>query len=351
MPAYRALFVAFILFGSISAAQEAPQYQVDPSWPKPLPKGWINAQVGGNCVDSHDHSVIVDRRNITGEEAETSIATPPIMMFDMEGNLIHSWGDPERVPAGIHGCSFDPDDNVWIAGNQDGIIQRYSHSGELLMQIGTRGIVDTDDGTLDGAARNSAHDRFFRPSGVAVDPENGDIYVSDGYGNRRVIVFDEEGNFLRQWGRQATQEEIEAGAGGVFAQVLHCIAISNEGLVYVCDRQGDRVQVFDKKGNFVRNIWIRNGTRELPDPRGTAWWVDFSPDEEQRYLYVMNGRNETVHVLDHETGEILTTFGRPGHQIGNFTHGHTLAVDSEGNIYVAETNWGRRVQRFKLLMN
>ena len=347
---YKAIFATLVLFGSTVAAQQAPHFEVDPTWPKPLPEGWINAQVGGNCVDSHDDSVIVDRRNITDEEVETSGATPPIMMFDLDGYLIASWGDPEKVPNSIHGCAFDADDNVWVAGNGDGIVQKYSHSGELLMQIGTRGVVDTHDGTIDGEAQNSSHERLFYPSAVAIDPDNGDIYVADGYGNRRIAVFDARGKFLRQWGRQATQEEIDAGTGGAFARVLHCIAISNAGLVYVCDRQGDRVQVFDKMGNFVRNFWIRTGTPDLPDPRGTAWWVAFSPDEEQQHLYVMNGRNEQLHVLDHESGEILSSFGRPGHQIGHFTHGHTVAVDSQGNLYIAETNWGRRVQRFKSVM-
>ncbi|MGZ8267512.1 MAG: hypothetical protein ACXW20_08220, partial [Burkholderiales bacterium] len=112
-------------------------------------------------------------------------------------------------------------------------------------------------------------------------------------------------------------------------------------------RQGDRVQVFDNLGNFQKNIWIRTGTATLPDPRGTAWWAEFSRDPEQKYLYVMNGRNEQVHILDHASGEILTSFGRPGHQLGNFTHGHSLAVDSHGCLYVAETNYGRRVHRFK----
>jgi DNA-binding beta-propeller fold protein YncE len=121
--------------------------------------------------------------------------------------------------------------------------------------------------------------------------------------------------------------------------------------VYISDRQGDRVQVFDKQGDFIRNIWIRTGTSTLPDPRGTAWWVDFSPDPEQKYMYVMNGRNEQVHILDHASGEILSSFGRPGHQLGCFTHGHSLAVDSEGSIYVAETNEGRRVQKFRVVGN
>ena len=187
------------------------------------------------------------------------------------------------------------------------------------------------------------------PSGMVVDPGNGDIYVADGYGNRRIAVFDKDGKFLRQWGRQATDEETQTGAPGVFAEVVHCIAMSNAGLIYACDRQGNRVQVFQKDGTFVRNIPIPNTTGKLPDKRGTAWWVAFSPDREQKFMYMMNGGTEQVHILDHASGKILSSFGRPGHQIGNFTHGHTIAVDSKGNIYVAETDWGRRVQKFKIV--
>ena len=348
---YKSAFAILLLFSIQAAAQDAPRFEVDPTWPKPLPKGWITGQLGGSCVDSHDHIAVVDRRNITEEEHETSMQAPPILFFDMEGYLVDSFGDPERVPDSIHGCVFDTDDNIYVGGNDDGIIQKYSHDGELLLQIGLRGAFDTSDGTINGQAQNSSHNQFFYPSSVAIDPDNGDIYVADGYGNRRVAVFDREGVFLRQWGRQATVTETRAGKGGVFTQVVHCIAMSNEGLIYVCDRQGDRVQIFDKMGNFVRNIWIRTGTPEVPDARGTAWWVEFSPDPEQRYLYVMNGRNEMVHVLDHQSGEILSSFGRPGHQIGNFTHGHTVSADSQGNLYVAETNYGRRVQRFKPVMD
>jgi DNA-binding beta-propeller fold protein YncE len=258
-------------------------------------------------------------------------------------------GGPDAVPQSIHGCIFDPEDNIWVAGNGDGIIQKYSHEGKLLLQIGKRGRFDTSDGTRQGTRNNSSREQFFLPAGVAIDPDNGDIYVADGYGNRRVAVFDQTGKFLRQWGRQATEEEVRAGAPGAFAQLVHCIAMGNNGLIYVCDRQGDRVQVFDKMGNFKRNIWVRTGTPTLPDKRGTAWWTAFSPDHEQKYLYVMNGRNEQVHILDHASGTILSSFGRPGHQLGCFTHGHTVAADSKGNLYVAETNWGRRVNKFKLV--
>ena len=337
------VFTGLLLAGALTAQN----FTVDPSWPKALPAGWITGQLGGVCVDAHDHVVVVNRRDITDEEKETSLQAPPILMFDAAGTLVKSWGDPEVVPNSIHGCTFDGDNNVWVGGNNDGILQKYSHEGKLLLQIGTRGKFDTADGAGKGKGQNRAQDRLYNPAGMVVDPTNGDLYVADGYGNRRVVVFDKGGKFLRQWGRQASDAETTAGEPGVFSQVVHCINLSKAGLVYVCDRQGDRVQVFDKAGKFVRNIWIKTGTATLPDARGTAWWVEFSRDPQQKYMYVMNGRNETVHVLDHASGKILSTFGRPGHQLGNFTHGHTMAVDSKGNLYVAETNFGRRLQRFK----
>jgi DNA-binding beta-propeller fold protein YncE len=342
----RKLLLVSWLFPLVSMAQSVPHFEVDPSWPKPLPAGWITGQLGGVCTDSHDHIVVVNRRDITKEEAETAEQAPPIIMFDMAGKVIASWGDPNIVPNSIHGCSFDSENNVWIGGNDDGILQKYSHDGKLLTQIGTRGVFDTSDGTSKGKFQNSSKQGFFNPAGMAIDRANGDIYVADGYGNRRVAVFDKTGKFLRQWGRQATDDETRAGVAAAFSKVVHCIALGNDGLVYVCDRQGDRIQVFDKSGKFQRNIWIKTGTPDLPDPRGTAWWVAFSPDPQQKYMYVVNGRNEQVHVLDHASGQILASFGRPGHQVGNFIHGHTMAVDSRGNIYVAETDWGRRVQRF-----
>ena len=339
---------------SARAASEAsslpsnPQFEVDPWWPKPLPEGWITGRLGAVCVDSHDHVIVTNRRDITEEEAETSKQAPSVLIFDQAGNLAASWsGDWDALPGTIHGCFADAADNIWITGHRDGIVQKYSHDGRLLLQIGKRGTLDSDDGTQQGKPLNASRTGFFNPAGVVVDPGNGDVYVADGYGNRRVVVFDKTGKFLRQWGRQATAEETRRGDGAVFAEVVHCIAMSNAGLIYVCDRQGDRVQVFDKSGRFQRNIWIRTGAPTLPDERGTAWWIDFSHDAAQQYLYLMNGRNEQVHVLDHASGTILTTFGRPGHQLGNFTHGHTLAVDSHGNAYVAETDTGRRIQKFR----
>ena len=331
----------------LQAQVAIPKFEVDPWFPKPLPEGWVTGQLSTVSVDAHDHIIVTNRQDLSDEVRETSPSAPAVVMFDLAGNVVEAWGTAETVPGTIHSCAADNDNNIWLTGNGDGIVQKWSHDGKLLLQIGKRGVFDTSDGTAKGKALNAGKTQFFNPAGLTVDPTNGDVYVADGYGNRRVVVLDKNGKFLRQWGRQGTEEEIRAGEGGVFAKVVHGVAISNEGLVYVSDRQGDRVQVFDKEGNFKRNIWVRTGTSTLPDPRGTAWWLAFSPDKEQKYLYVMNGRNEEVHVLDHASGAILSTFGRPGHQLGQFTHGHTLAVDSKGNIYVAETNEGRRLQKFK----
>jgi DNA-binding beta-propeller fold protein YncE len=330
-------------------AQTAPKFAIDATWPKDLPGDWITGRLGGVCTGEQDHIYVVNRRDITDEEKETSTSAPSIIKFDTGGNVVGSWGDQTTVPGSIHGCFVDADKNIYVAGNGDAIVQKYAPDGKLLLQIGTRGKFDSVDGTRRGAGNNSAKDQLHMPSGIVADPSNGDIYISDGYGNRRVVVFDKTGKFLRQWGRQATEQETQSNVPGVFAQVVHCIAMSNAGLIYVCDRQGNRVQVFQKDGTFVRNILIPNKSGKLPDKRGTAWWVAFSPDREQKFLYMMNGGTEEVHILDHASGKILSSFGRPGHQIGNFTHGHTIAVDSKGSIYVAETDWGRRIQKFKIV--
>jgi DNA-binding beta-propeller fold protein YncE len=331
----------------LHGTERLPRFEIDPAWPRQLPKGWITGQLAGVCVDHNDNIIVTNRGDITKEEEETCQRAPAVLIFDQDGEMIDAWGDWDLLPRTVHSCCVDADDNIWITANGDGMIQKYTHDGKLLLQIGTKGVFDTDDGTRNGKPLNSGRNAFIKPAGITVDPTNGEVYVADGYGNRRVAVFDANGTFLRQWGRQATQEEIEKGVGGAFAEVVHCVTISNEGLVYVCDRQGDRVQVFDRQGRFQRNIWIRTGTATLPDRRGTAWWAEFSRDPEQKYLYVMNGRNEQVHILDHASGKILSSFGRPGHQIGNFIHGHTIALDSKGNLYVAETDWGRRIQKFK----
>ncbi len=323
------------------------RYEVDPTWPKPLPGKWTFGQCGGVAVSARDEIVVCQRQDLTDEEKELSDYTPMVVVFDMEGNVIKSWGDQKDLPIKPERLNIDCEGHIWIPGQLDGQIHKYDWDGNLLLKIGDRSVYDSHDGTIKGYALNAAKDRFFKPTAVFVDPTNLDFYVSDGYGNRRVVVFDKNGKYLRQWGRQATPLEADAGAGGVFANVVHDVVISNEGLVYICDRWGNRIHVYKKDGTFVRNIWARVGRPKIPDGRGTAWTMVFSHDPEQKLIYMMDGRNEQFHIIDHASGEMLYTYGRTGHQLGAFTHGHTIALDSKNNIYVGETLTGRRVQRFK----
>ena len=330
------------------------KFQVDPFWPKPLPEDWVTGNVGGTCVDSNDHVFILNRTadpgNLTDQEKEAGRPAPPVIEFDPEGNVVNSWGDPKVVPASIHDCNFDPEGNMWIGGSRDSIAQKYSRDGKLLLQIGVKGKFDTSDGTIQGAALNSSHTLLNEPSSFAVDPTSGDVYITDGYGNRRVVVFDRDGHYIRQFGRQATKEESEAGMGGVFLGTVHSVVLSNGGLLYVADRDGKRIQVFDKMGNFKTNIFINRRRADLAG-HGAPWWIGFSPDKAQKYMYVADGRDEVIWTLDRESGQTLAGFGRPGHMAGEFTFLHTIAINSKGDLFAGETIGGRRVQKFKAVGN
>jgi len=254
------------------------------------------------------------------------------------------------VPSGIHDCYFDYEGNLWIGGNTDAIAQKYSRDGKLLLQIGTKGKFDTSDGTEKGTALNASHTLLNKPSSFAVDPANGDVYITDGYGSRRVVVFDRNGNYLRQFGRQATKAESEAGMGGAFLGIVHCLVLANDGLLYVADRDGKRIQVFDKMGNFKKNIFIKRRRADLPG-NGSPWWILFSRDKAQKYMYVADGLNEVIWTLDRESGQTLSGFGRLGHMAGEFTFLHTIAMNSKGDLFIGETVGGRRVQKFKAVAN
>jgi DNA-binding beta-propeller fold protein YncE len=335
---------------SVRAQVGVPKYEVDPSWPKPLPGNMVTGRAGGICVDAQDHIFEVNRGDLQDKEKLVATPAPPVLEYDSDGNLVNSFGDFKTAPSSIHGCITDKENNVFVAGNDDAVVQKYTHDGsKMLLQIGTKGLFDSSTGLITGIAMNQSKTLLNKPADIAVDPTNGDVYVADGYGDHRIVVFDKSGKFLRQWGRQGTKDESAAGDGGAFMGVVHCVVMDNSGLVYVCDRQGNRIQVFDKMGNFKKNVWIKSGHEETPDSWGTAWWLRFSRDPAQKFMYVADGRNELVHILDRESGTEITKFGRPGHQLGEFTHCHTLDVDSKGNLYVAETDIGRRVQKFKLV--
>ncbi|MGH3504511.1 MAG: hypothetical protein ACRDQA_26965 [Nocardioidaceae bacterium] len=330
-------------------------FRVDPFWPKPLPKDpstgkyWVTGEVAGTDLDSRDHLFTINRRNLTPTEQREAAPSPAFIVYDRDGGVANS-ATPPVLPDGLHGVFVDFEDNVWIGGNADAIVQKYSHDlGTLLLQIGEKGHFDSSDGTATGTPLNKSHTLLNKPADVAVDPENGEVYIADGYGNHRVVVFDKSGKYLRQWGELATLAEARRGVGGKFLKTVHAVNLGKDGLVYVNDRGGDRVQVFEKDGHFVRNIWINKGVGfGNPDNPGTAWDIDFSRHD-QRLIYVSDGEEQLVWTVGRRSGRTLTSFGQPGHMAGQFTFVHTLATDSKGDLYTGETIGGRRVQKFRTL--
>lgn len=335
-----------LIFLRDSPAQDrAPRYEVDTSWPKPLPDRWIIGGLGGVCVDARNHVLILNRQDVLEGELNGGHLAPALIEFDSAGNLVNSWGDPNLLDARLHSCHFDKDNNVWIASAPSGMIQKYSHDGsKLLLQIGKKGVFDSSDGTVKGQPLNSNSAQFFMPSSIFVDRQNGDVYVSDGEsrgGNRRIAVMDRDGNFLRQWRPDGMQ-------------TVHCMAMTNDGFVYVCNREGAKIQVYDKMGKLSKTLELP-WTPETPpadgkpkESGGAVVAIDFSRDPDQTLMYVINQNNGVVEILERQTGKILATFGRIGHFPGEFDQPHGIAVDADGNVYVAE-NRGRRIQKFKMI--
>ncbi|HET8531549.1 MAG TPA: hypothetical protein VFO08_10400 [Methylomirabilota bacterium] len=325
---------------------QAPRFAVDPFWPKPLPNRWLLGQVAGVAVDGLDHVWIVQRpRTLTDDEKgatltpprnECCVPAPPVMEFDGEGNLLQAWGGPGPGydwPANEHGIFVDPAGNVWLAGNgeKDNQILKFSRDGRFLMQIGKPGSSGGDADT-----RN-----LNRPADVRVDAPANELYVADGYANHRVIVFDATtGVYKRHWGANGRPP----GDAGVkqFRNPVHCVRISTDGLVYVCDRVNNRIQVFKKDGTFVGEFTLATSTVG----NGSVWDLDFSRDPAQSYLYVADGENNHVWTLSRASGKVLSRFARSGRYAGQLHWVHNMAVDSRGNIYTTEVDNAKRVQKF-----
>ena len=335
----------------------APMFEVDPFWPKPLPDHMVLGSAIGVGVDSRDHVFIVHRGNLTertegGADADPPIgeccrAAPPVLEFDPEGNLVNSWGGPSDDyvwPASNHGITVDHMDNIWIGGNgpNDTHVLKFSRDGEFLASYG-----EPEAGPADSNSRT----RFNRVAKLAFDAEANEAYLADGYGGRRVAVLDAStGEFKRYWGAYGNEPDDtrtppydpDAPLIQQFRTPVHCADPSRDGLVYVCDRPNNRIQVFRTDGTFVDEVQL--APRTLGD--GSTWDVAFSRDAEQKYMYVADGKNMRVYVMDRLNLEVLTSFGDGGRQPGLFFAVHSIATDSEGNIYTTETYEGKRVQKF-----
>ena len=335
---------------------QAPTFQVDPLWPKPLPNGWIIGSAIGVSVDAQDHIWIIHRPDAV-EDNEKAAAlnpptascckpAPPVLQFDQAGNLVGSMGGPGQGyewPASNHGVTIDYKGNVWIGGNnaKDGQILKFTKDGKFLLQIGhfgqSKGSLDTEN--LHQAAK------------IFVDQQANEAYVADGYGNHRVIVFDADtGKFKRMWGAYGNKPSDEnfgrynpsAPPLQQFRNPVHCSEIAKDRLVYVCDRANDRIQVFHTDGTFVKEQFYMKQTLGS----GSAWDIAMSKDPQQKYIYLTDGMNQKVHIILRDTLEELTSFGTGGRMAGAFYGVHSIATDSKGNIYTTETWTSQRTQRF-----
>jgi len=349
----RVLLTVTAISLAVPTNAQIPHYEVDPSWPKlPLGENWITGGLGGMCIDGRDHIYVLNRQNVVPADLNAADLAPPVIEFAPDGEIARAWGTLEQLGDRLHDCHVDAEQNVWIVAAATGVIQKYSPDGsERLLQIGASDKYDSSDGTRQGRPMNSNRAQFFLPASVDIDPETGDVYVADGEtpeGNSRIAVLTRDGQFLRQWRLHRTEQE-----GGI-VPLPHCLRLSNDGLVYVCDRRGDRIQVFDRQGTFIRNIdvpWPMNTPRgnRRTETRGTAVVIAFSEDAEQRHLFVVNQNSVLVNILDRQTGRVVGSFGGgPGRYVGQFTLPHGIAVDSRGNVYVAEQE-GRRIQKFRLV--
>ena len=355
-----------------------PTFEVDPLFPKNLPNHWLMGPTIGVDVDSRDHIWVVHRNTPDNFVANTEIGLaqdpplsvccqpgPPVLEFDQEGNLVNSWGGPGTEtgdyvwPASNHGITIDGMDNVWIGGNggPDSHVVKFDRQGNFLMQVGTSGARLTGPVSertgQPGLQRDShATDSFGRVAKIAVDNEANEAYFSDGYFNRRMAVVDmNTGEMKRFWGAYGNEPDDDLNLGRYSADAepapqfrgpVHCGEISNDGLVYVCDRAADRVQIFQKDGTFVSEHFYAPATLS----QGSTWDIDFSHDPEQRWIYLADGQNMKVYIIERATMETVTAFGDGGRQPGMFFAVHSIAVDSSGNIYTTETYEGSRLQKF-----
>jgi DNA-binding beta-propeller fold protein YncE len=338
-----------------AAGIQAPQFEVDPMWPKPLPNHWVLGWVTGVTVDAQDHIWMVQQSNKlapgelfgeTGVSGSCCFGAPPVMEFDQAGNLVQHWGGPGPGYDWLdspHGIILDYKDNVWIAGNGKGSshILKFTRDGKFLLQIGRPNQKQDSNDTRNV---NLATD-------VVVDPSSNEAFVSDGYGNRRVIVFDADtGAYKRHWGAYGHKPDDtdlgpynpDAPVAQQFRQAVHCVHISNDGLLYVCDRPNDRLQVFKKDGTFVKEGFFAKRTKGF----GTTFDIAFSRDPQQTYMYVADGSNNKIYIALRDSMEVLTSFGDGGRQPGQFYAVHNIATDSKGNIYTVETQHGQRLQKF-----
>ena len=363
-----------IAAGAAFAADPVPVFEVDAAWPQ-LPNGWVISNVSKISVDSHDNVWIIHRpRTIPADKK----SAPAVVELDANGKFVRAWGGEGNGydwPDAEHNIFVDYNDNVYISGSSpsgqskttrsDDMILKFSADGKFLKEFGGRSV---SKGSLDPAAVN-------KPGDIYVWPKTNELYVADGYGNRRVLVLDAETfAFKRMWGafgKPPTDDAFSGGPGSNgqpaqlpgqpapasappapfelegqgpdrFAGPVHGIAVSNDGIVYVLDRSNRRMQLFTPEGKYLGQMFLNRGGPAT----GSASGLAFSPDAQQKYLYLSDYGNSHIAVVDRKTLKVLYQFGVRGPEAGNFQGVHHIAVDSKGNLYTAEVAPGARAQKF-----
>jgi DNA-binding beta-propeller fold protein YncE len=349
--------VAFAAFPTPATAGDIPTFAVDASWPKPLPNNWIIGQIGGITADWQGHIWVVHRpRSLSDEEkgatlnpprSKCCVPAPPVLEFDVDGNLLRSWGGPGEGYEWVgreHGIEVDERGFVWIGGNadNDNAILKFTLDGKFVAQIGKI------------APRTDSNDttQLGKPAETAIDKAADEIYVADGYGNRRIIVFDATTlAYKRHWGAygKAPNDDKQlpydpsASVQAQFGNPVHCVKVAIDGLVYVCDRSQNRIQVFKKDGSFVKEWFYEKNSRGNGAVFDLALW----PDAKQTWLLNADGTNNEIRVLDRADGKVVGSFGHAGRNAGQFSLLHAMAIDARGNVYTGEVE-GKRIQKFKL---
>ena len=361
MSALTALGLALVLSSAQTSRQLIPQFEPDPLWFEALPNKWVTGQVGGVAVDSHDNVWVIHRpstipdgekaASLNPPQAECCIPAPSVLQFAPSGKFLKAWGGPGPGYEWFtteHGIFVDAQDNVWLSGSakEDNQILKFTRDGKFLMLIGHAGKNKGSDDT----------ENVGGPAGLFLHRKTNELYVADGYFNHRVVVFDADtGKFKRAWGAYGKKPDdsykfppraqlIAGDPPPQFNNPVHAVLVSNDDLVYVADRTNNRLQVFRTDGTFVTEKPVAKNTLQQ---EGTVHNFAFSPDREQRFLYVLDGSNKAIRVLNRQTLETLTNIGgHAGHNAREFFHAHSFAVDSKGNLFIGEVNDGMRYYRY-----
>ena len=342
-----------------STAARAPTFKIDPSWPLEMPNKWILGAVTGVFVDAKQH-IWVTHLPETLTEEETSVeqkppigtccvAAPPVIEFDPQGKVVQGWGqgpmnDTSAWPRNPHGIFVDHNDFVWIGTYMHHRVMKFTRDGKRVMTIGQ---YDKNAGSNDTTLLGG-------PAGIWVDPKTNEVYIADGYRNRRVVVFEgATGKYLRHWGAYGRKPDdserfdpktMASGALPKQFSTVHGLTGSKDGKIYVADRRGNRIQVFDHEGKFLAEKIVAPATLSS----GSAFVIVLSPDPQELWLYLADGTNHKVWILRRSDLEVVGEFGRGGRQVGQFLRPHGMSIDSRGNLYVGEASTGRRVQKFAL---